>query len=226
MPDSSTKKTTMMSDYIPKLMELYPTISKKDLLRMIKSFQLSFLNLVKKDASIMIRQYSRNDNVNKFTMIFNNLNTYDSLKAYQRWQRQISKKIRIKYKMLNRQWDGYYYFALSDRFFARILAQKKRSRKYYIFEHIMLYKVFEECLANSRGKKHVFRVPYAVDFGWKCYKPVYECSDFEYIYRNNEDKLEQVNIDNRCDNNLFSRKTDFLWLKWVDKDLIKSKNKK
>jgi hypothetical protein len=39
MKDSSIKrKTTMMSDYIPQLMELYPGAEKEDLYKVIKSF--------------------------------------------------------------------------------------------------------------------------------------------------------------------------------------------
>jgi predicted branched-subunit amino acid permease len=45
----------------------------------------------------------------------------------------MTKKIRIKFRNLKREWNGYYYFALSDKEFARILAQKKKNHRKNIY---------------------------------------------------------------------------------------------
>jgi hypothetical protein len=61
----------------------------------------------------MIKQLGQGRTGN-FLFIFNPIATYDSLRAYLHWRNQIIKKIRILFKMFNRKWNGYYYFALSD----------------------------------------------------------------------------------------------------------------
>jgi hypothetical protein len=87
-----------------------------------------------------------------------------------------------------------------------------------------MYKLFEECLAQQTSRPHIFRIHYVVDFGYRSFNRVFKSKDFEYIYRIEESGLVSVNeISDRCDNDLFIKKMDYVWMKWIDKKLIKKK---
>jgi hypothetical protein len=89
-----------------------------------------------------------------------------------------------------------------------------------------MFKLFEECLAQESGKPNIFRISYIIDFGWRSFNKVFKSKAFEYIYRVEPTGLVQMNeVTTRCDNDLFLEKEDYLWMKWVDKKLIKKKQK-
>ena len=70
------------------------------------------------------------------------------------------------------EWNGYYYFALSDSQYEQYCQQKNkkgRPRKYFNFGTVYLYQILDECKINEHYKRYIFRIPYTTQVKIKQY---------------------------------------------------------
>ena len=110
-------------------------------------------------------------------------------------------KLRIKYKRAKTQWDGYYYFGLSEEEFQeylnnfRELGQGNKSkgarRRKTIFSKIKCYKLLEECKIHPIYK-HIFKLKYPEDVGFTFWKENYATYNAQYILRKKENNWEEI----------------------------------
>lgn len=207
-------------DYMDKMCELYPDVPRNKIQATLIHSQNNMLKYLKNRGGIFLSKRGKD---NRHYMIINSLQAYSVKKKMQRWIKRMHQKIRNRYKRYERKWDGYYYFALNDLKFAKVVSQKFGNRKDYVFENIKLYKMFEECLLHEQLKNYIFRVPMVVDCGWTIWKETYKSRDFEYIYKMENDGLVPVKkLDKPCHNDLFEKKMfNFAWLKYLEADKIK-----
>ena len=78
-------------------------------------------------------------------------------------------KIRVLYKRKKPEWDGYYYFALTENQFIDYLKQKRKKKK--VFNKVFLYKLLEECKVQQYSHPYIFRMK---DDMMKSYSRYYE----------------------------------------------------
>ena len=110
-------------------------------------------------------------------------------------------KLRIKYKRAKIQWDGYYYFGLSEEEFQEYLsnfknsgmgnASKGRRRRKTVFKKIKCYKLLEECKLQNINK-HIFKLKYPEDVGFTFWKENYATYNAQYILRRKDKEWEHI----------------------------------
>lgn len=158
-------KIKTVQDYYEKLYEEYPTIPKEDI-RRICLFGIKSLNIHNTyGGDVLI--------TNKDFWFYCGQLMNDSLKYFNYYKNKMRVKLRIMYKRKNIPWDGYYYFALSKNQYNNYLEQKNkkgRPRKKFIFNKVVLYKIYDECSIAESNKVALFRIPYGSEFGLSLFK--------------------------------------------------------
>lgn len=154
-----------IQDYYDKISEEYPTISKSDIKRILQYGWKSFYLHNSYGGDTLI---SRQGFWFYCGQLMNN-----SLKWFEYYKRKIAVKLRVIYKRKRIQWNGYYYFALSQNQYDEYLNQKNkkgRPKKKFTFNKVVLYKIYDECSISESGKVAIFRIPMPVDFGCSLFK--------------------------------------------------------
>lgn len=159
-------------DYIDKVQEAFPELSKKQIDAILKTGLRSFVNHHRYGADTYIRS-------NFFTMYTGRL--YQDIKKFFKYS--IDKqhlKLRIKEKKKRELWDGYYYFALSEDDYQKyksILKKNKRKRE-ITFSYKMLYRIPEELLLE-KWNKYIYRMHFSEYQGYQLFLKDFTVKDFE-----------------------------------------------
>lgn len=151
--DSKNDKT--IKDYYEYFYEEYPTIQKQDIKRI--------LNFCWK--SLYLHNSYGGDTVIKNSNFWSYIGIlkHNPLDHFMYYRRKLTVKIRVMYRRKKKDWDGYYYFALTDYQYQKYLEQKNkrgRPRKKFKFGAVYLYQILEECKVNESSKRYIFRIPY------------------------------------------------------------------
>ena len=155
MSYGDSKNDTTIKDYCQQVYELFPSVPKQDVDRILNfSWKSLYLhNSYGGDTVISGKN---------FWCYIGNLKK-DSIQHFYYYIRKLTVKLRVLYKRKKVEWDGYYYFALSDSQYQRYMQQKNqkgRPRKYFDFGTVFLYQIFDECKINEHYKRYIFRIPY------------------------------------------------------------------
>lgn len=149
------KNDTTIKDYYQQMYKLFPDVSEHDINKILNfSWKALYLH----------NSYGGDTLVsgNNFWCYIGNLNK-NPLQHFYYYIRKLTVKLRVLYKRRNIEWDGYYYFALSNSQYQHYIEQKNkrgRPRKYFDFGTIFLYQILDECKINEYYKKYIFRIPY------------------------------------------------------------------
>lgn len=158
------KHDKTIKDYYEQVYNMFPSVSKTDI--------NCILNFLWKSV------YLHNSYGGDTLITDKNLWCYignlkkDSLQHFYYYIRKLTVKLRVLYRRRQIEWDGYYYFALSDSQYEQYCAQKNkrgRPRKYFNFGPIYLYQILDECKINEHQKRYIFRLPYTTQVKIKQY---------------------------------------------------------
>lgn len=97
---------------------------------------------------------------NSFWCYIGNLKK-NSLKHFVYYIRKLIVRFRVLSKRKKIPWDGYYYFALTDKQYEQYLQQNSkrgRFKKYFTFHDVMLYSILDECRLSEYNNKYIFRL--------------------------------------------------------------------
>lgn len=111
-----------------------------------------------------------------------------SLKYFEYYKRKLSTKIRVTYRRKKIPWDGYYYFALSNKQYENYLSQKNpkgRPKKYFQLGNIKLYQILDDCKVCESDKRYIFRIPYIAKINFTIFEYNFKASNFELIIQRN-----------------------------------------
>lgn len=168
-----------IDDYVDAVQAKFPLVSRADIKRVLsygwKSIYLH--NMYGGDTLI------KDDMINKFLFRIGRL-TYNSLKHFHYYIKKLTVKLRV---LANRHkdWDGYYYFALTEQRYNDYLSQQKargRKRKHFKFGTVLLFKLLDECNIRNYNKEYFFRVPSSIDFGFTVMKENYVTDKAEFLH--------------------------------------------
>ena len=169
-----------IQDYYDKICELYPSISKSDIKKILQ-FGFKSLYLHNSYGGDTLIQ-------NKNFWFYCGSLMKDSIKWFNYYINKTIVKLRVNYRRNKTEWDGYYYFALSEKQYNEYLKQKHkkgRPRKWFTFNNIILYKIFDECNLSEHSKVAIFRLPCLYEQGFVVYKEELKTNKLEFIqYRN------------------------------------------
>lgn len=178
-----------LKDYLKQIYKLFPDVSKQDI-KMILTFGWKSLYLHNSyGGDVLIRDP-------EFWCYMGKLKK-DPIYHYYYYIRKLTVKIRVLYKRKQTQWDGYYYFALTERQYAKFRAQmnkRGRPKKKFHFENLMLYQIYEECSINEADHKFIFRVPMLVCRNLKVFKRDCYLEGVELIEERDPLKFSDIRI--------------------------------
>lgn len=176
-----------INDYYEDVRKLWPRLPEKDIRRILNfGFKSLYLHnsyggdtLIKDGDFLCYIGYLRND----------------SIKHFNYYIKKLAVKIRVLYKRRKVQWDGYYYFGLTDTQYSNYLSQKKRRgrpRKWFDFGQVKLYKIYDECYIKQFNCRYIFKVPYKSDLGMTLFYKEYRSSEAELIEIREPLKFEDI----------------------------------
>ena len=155
MSYGDSKNDTTIKDYYEQIYELFPSVPKQDVNRILNfSWKSLYLHNSYGGDTIISGK--------NFWCYIGNLKK-DPLQHFYYYIRKLTVKLRVLYKRKKIEWDGYYYFALSDSQYQKYIQQKKqrgRPRKYFDFDNIFLYQILDECKINEYYKRYIFKISY------------------------------------------------------------------
>ncbi len=146
------KIDTKIKDYYTQIYAQFPKVSQKDI-KTILSYcwkSLYLHNSYGGDVAI---------NDNDLWCYIGKLKG-NALKHYFYYKCKLAIKLRILYKRKKIPWDGYYYFALTERQYQQYLSQKNvkgRPKKYFDLDKVFMYQILDECRITESSKKYIFR---------------------------------------------------------------------
>lgn len=181
-----------VKDYYERLYEKYPTVPKKDIQKILSIGWKTYYLYNSQGGDVLIKDGG------KFWCYTGNF-TRDSIKYFHYYLNKLAIKIRILYKRLRTEWDGYYYFALSQKQYEETFGTIKprgRKRKNFIFKNIFLYKILDECKLRNRVGRYIFRIPYISDFGFRKYVQTLKTGKAELIITRDPIKFQDVLVNN------------------------------
>lgn len=174
-----------MEDYLDQVHERFPQLTRYECKRFVQYGlkMYSFVNNYGCDVLI------KDDSVMKYTIFTGNLG-FDSLVHYQNGLKKWGFKERLLYRLKGTEWNGYYYFGLTqDRFDAMKDKIGRKRTPSVDFGNLFFYQVFKE-ITHNHALKHIFRVKYEYDCGLKFYLKKYKSKNWEYLGPNNEETWE------------------------------------
>lgn len=160
-----------IDDYVNQLHEKYPEMSKKDILKILKMGFNFYRKLITIGCGVNIGS-------NEMATRTQKVGVKDKL-AYK--DNLAARKARVKWNRSDKEFDGYYYFALGKNQFAELDQEKLKKKCKLKFKHIWLFKSAEECWLRHSYKDHFFKLRYPVDCGFFMYKDEFVTNDYEYL---------------------------------------------
>lgn len=181
------KIDTTIKDYYDKIYSIFPDISKKD------------INLILNYAwrSLYLHNSYGGDTLitdKEIWFYVGNLRK-EPLRHFYYYIRKTTVKLRVLYKRTQQQWDGYYYFALTNKQYEDYLSQKKkrgRPRKNFTFKNILLYQILDECKINEHSKQYIFRISYISNLKFRYFIRDICTSNAELIIERKPLKFEDI----------------------------------
>lgn len=166
-----------VEDYYDKIQERFPDLERKEMEKILKHGLRSFYMTNLYGADVLFKNP-------KYTMYVGEM-FKDVKKFFKYWHYKHSIKLRIKYKRKKPQYNGYYYFGVSEDDYKKYNLSKK-GRKTVVFEEIHIFKIMEESFLDG-NKKYFFKlsIPEEGDFHI-CLKD-YKTSQFALIAKRDSD---------------------------------------
>lgn len=176
-----------IQDYYEAICKEYPTISESDIKRILQYGWKSLYLHNSYGGDVLIKRLG-------FWFYCGQLMN-DSLKWFEYYKRKMKIKLRVLYKRKHIEWNGYYYFALSEPQYNEYLSQKNkrgRPKKKFTFNKVVLYKIYDECNISESGKVAIFKIPMSLDLGFTAYKEVLTTDKAECILNREPLKFEDI----------------------------------
>lgn len=180
---------TDINDYIPRLQELFPTVPKKDIKRIVEYGwrMFYFYNLRGCDTLLKSNKY-------KYWMYCGQLQN-DPVKHYHYYRLMLRRKLRSLYAKKKVQWDGYYYTFISEEEYSKYFNRKGRKRKHFTLNNKVAFKIFDEAKLFYNSAKYIAKFRYITDMGYSFFKKEFECSNLEIVLiRDRPDTFKDIMI--------------------------------
>lgn len=176
MPYGDSKYDKTIKDYYEQLYSIFPQVPRIDIQKIL-TFAWK---------SLYLHNSYGGDTIitgNNFWCYIGNLKK-NPLDHFHYYKKKLTVKLRVLYRRKKIEWDGYYYFALSDKQYQLYLSQKNkkgRPKKHFDFGPVYLYQILDECRINEYYCRYIFRVPYISKINMKWFNPSLSSKEAELI---------------------------------------------
>lgn len=184
------KINTTINNYVDSIYNKFPDVPKQDI-KLILSFAWKSL-------------YLHNSYGGDTLIKDNNIWCYigklrkDPLEHFRYYIRKLTIKLRVLYRR-RKEWDGYYYFSLSDSAYQKYVEQKNRRgrpKRKFNYGKVFMYQILDECKIAESASKYIFRIPYITKVNFKFYVPELITDKAELIIVREPLKFKDIMIDN------------------------------
>lgn len=141
-------KITNINDYVDKVAEEFPELSKQDIKRILVYGWKMIIQYVSAGNDFQVK-------TSKFFMFIGTIPS-SALSAFKTYKYKLAKRIAYMFCRTKSKWDGYYYFARSESQYIEYLKQNKR--KYKVFKNVFLFKLLEELKVKDSSAPYIFRL--------------------------------------------------------------------
>lgn len=194
MKEGDTPKVVKaVKDYVSIVQERFPGVPKKDIERIMNyGFKSLYLHESYKGDILL-----KSSKLNNFFFLLGNL-TFNSSRHFRYYIKKVITKIRVIFNKSKAQYNGYYYFALTEKQYKdRILDRQsplgKKKRKFN-YGPIILYKIEKECLVREFNKPYIFRIPVITDLGYRVFKRDLITTKAEFLYKRETKGFKNVSV--------------------------------
>lgn len=176
-----------INDYYDQICAEFPNIPKSDIKRILQYGwkQLYLHNSYGCDVSLQR---------GNFWMYCGQL-CKNALEHYKYYKRKLKTKLRILYKRNKIQWDGYYYFALTQEKYNLYKSQKSkrgRPKKKFTFNNIILRKIYDECVIEDSQCVAIFKIPMVSDLGFDMFYKELTTDKAELVTEKSPTKMKDM----------------------------------
>lgn len=140
-------KYTYVDDYVDSVAEKFPQLTKEEVKKILHYGWKQIYQCVYSGLDVSIQS--------KDLFFFIGEIPGTALKAFTRYTEKLAKRIYYMFRKTKAEWDGYYYFTLSERKYKEEFLNR---RKYKVFKNIILHKLYEEVRVKHYGDQYIFRV--------------------------------------------------------------------
>lgn len=176
-----------IEDYYKELYKEFPNIPESDIKRILQ-YGWKQLYLHNSYGCDVILQRKN------FWAYFGKLGK-NALEHYKYYKKKLKTKLRILYKRNQIQWDGYYYFALTQDKYNQYKSQKSkkgRPKKKFTFENIVLRKIYDECIIYDTGGVAIFKIPMLDDLGFDKFIESITTDKAELVLEKSPTKMKDI----------------------------------
>lgn len=180
-------KITTIKDYYEEIYQRFPDVPKEDIRRILDYGWKSL--------------YLHNSYGGDTLVSDNDLWCYigklkkGPLKHFQYYIRKLIIRLRVLYRRRKIEWDGYYYFGLSESAYQNYLKQKNgkgRPKKCFNYGKVFMYQLLDECKVAEHSSKYIFRIPYITKVNFKFYIPELITNKAELIITRDPLKFKDI----------------------------------
>ena len=196
MKEEDTHKTIKeVRDYVDDVQKKFPEVSKKDIERILK-FGFRVLHLHESyGGDILLKSHQ----IPNFFFLLGEL-TFSNIKHFQYYVRKMITKIRVIFNKSKPIYNGYYYFALSEKQYKERIMDKQsplgKKKKKFEYGPIMLYKVEKECLVKEYNNPYIYRIPIITELRFKIFKRSLITTEAEFLYKRETKGFKNVGFNN------------------------------
>lgn len=175
----TSTKIKNVSNYVEQVQQQFPILSKSELIKIIQFGLKRYAYANRNHCDVLLCNRTKSP-INAFCGRL----TIDTLKHYKQWHVKWRMKERLLSHLKKEQWDGYYYIGVDQKTHDELLKQKG---KFKHFGNVYLVKIKKE-FRHERWCKHIWRVPFPIDCGWKFFREDYKSDKAEYVEENDYSK--------------------------------------
>ena len=182
-----------VDDYILEIKAKYYKISKADIKKILCYFWRYVYLFNSYGGDVII---SNNKNL---WCYFGKLH-YDSLAYFKYYIRKLATRLTVLYRRKKIKWNGYYYFALTNEQYEKIIKPAYRNQKWFTFNNITLYQILDVCKLLQYGCRYIYQVPLVTTVKHKIFMKEFKTKDAKLIIVREPPKFKDVLIaDNKYD---------------------------
>lgn len=188
--ENSTFKETTISDYIPKLKEMYPDLSEDDIKKITEyGWRLIYMaNIAGCDVLVTSKKHN-------FWFYIGALRK-NSIQHFNYYRSKLMKKIRFLYYRLKPSWDGYYYFGINKEEAEPLLKKKGRKRIHFNFTDKLVFKSKDSSILYYTNFPYIIRYKALVDVGFRRYYKNLDIDNPELVLEKEPSTFEDILVIN------------------------------
>ena len=175
-------KITNVNDYVDSVHEKFPELTKEEVKKILVYGWKQVIQYVSAGNDFSI--------ITPKLFFFVGKIPNSALSVFKTYKKHLARKIAYMFRRTKSEWDGYYYFARSEKQYKDYLMQSKKKIK--VFKDVFLYKLLDEVKIEYSNMPYIFRLK-EDKTGWlRKYYPEIKTKNAELIIHREPMKFKDI----------------------------------